>query len=118
MAYTTRAKGSWWEVDAGNPAEAAAAAGLPGSWPWFPQPLTTLVRADQVAGLPAKSTGATAGAPGAFTPAGSLTPANLAALVGVVAAPATAWATGDYVVTADAAHNHWAGAAWAAGDAP
>jgi len=66
-------------------------------------------------GTPA--TGATAGSPGSFTPAGCETPANLAGLAGVVASPATAWTTGQHVITADTQHNHWSGSAWAAGDA-
>lgn len=66
---------------------------------------------------PITATGATAGAPGAFTPAGAVTPANLAALSTVTASPATAWATGEHVVLGDASHAHWSGTAWAAGDA-
>lgn len=59
--------------------------------------------------------GATAGAPGFFTPSGATTPANLAALTGVVASPATAWTTGQYVITADLLANNWTGTVWAAG---
>jgi hypothetical protein len=61
------------------------------------------------------ATGATAGAPGFFTPTGATTPANLAALTGITAAPATAWTTGQYVITADLLAAHWTGSAWAAG---
>jgi len=61
------------------------------------------------------ATGASAGAPGIFTPAGCSTPANLAGLTGVVAAPATAWTTGQYVVTADHLGAHWSGTAWVLG---
>ncbi len=61
--------------------------------------------------------GATAGAPGYFTPTGASSPANLAALTGLTASPASAWATGQYVITADLLANHWSGAAWAAGKA-
>ena len=61
--------------------------------------------------------GATAGAPGYFTPTGASSPANLAALTGITASPAAAWATGQYVITADLLANHWSGAAWAAGKA-
>ena len=70
---------------------------------------------------PAKDTGAvaaagaTAGAPGYFTPSGANTPANMAALSGVTAAPTTAWATGQYVITADHLASHWSGTAWVAG---
>jgi hypothetical protein len=61
------------------------------------------------------ATGATAGTPGVFTPSGATTPANLAALTGITASPATAWTTGQYVVTADLLGAHWTGSAWAAG---
>lgn len=63
------------------------------------------------------ATGATAGSPGSFTPAGATTPADLADLSDVTASPATAWTTGQHVVTADSTHAHWDGAAWATGDA-
>jgi hypothetical protein len=61
------------------------------------------------------ATGATAGQPGYFTPTGATTPANLAALSGITASPATAWTTGQYVVTADLLAANWTGSAWAAG---
>jgi hypothetical protein len=61
------------------------------------------------------ATGAAAGAPGYFTPAGAIVPANLAALSGIVASPATAWTTGQYVITADLLANNWSGSAWVAG---
>jgi hypothetical protein len=61
------------------------------------------------------ATGATAGAPGYFTPSGATTPANLAALTGITASPTTAWTTGQYVVTADLLAAHWSGTAWVAG---
>ena len=67
---------------------------------------------------PVVATGATAGAPGSFTPAGATVPANLAAMTGITANPATAWTTGQHVVLGDASHAHWTGTAWAAGDAP
>jgi hypothetical protein len=63
------------------------------------------------------ATGATAGAPGFYTPSGATTPANLAALTGITATPATAWATGQYVITADLLAAHWSGSAWVAGKA-
>lgn len=64
-------------------------------------------------------TGATAGAPGAFTPAGANLPDTLAALQAgsVTASPATAWTAGQYVVLGDSSHAHWTGTAWAAGNA-
>ena len=63
------------------------------------------------------ATGATAGAPGAFTPAGAIRPANLAALQGgsVTASPATAWTTGQHVVLLDGSSANWTSSAWAAG---
>jgi hypothetical protein len=63
------------------------------------------------------ATGATAGSPGFFTPSGANPPANLAALTGITAVPATAWAVGQWVNTADLLANHWTGSAWAAGKA-
>ncbi|MEV4642772.1 hypothetical protein AB0J80_36065 [Actinoplanes sp. NPDC049548] len=64
-------------------------------------------------GVPA--TGATAGSPGAFTPAGAATPANLAALDEVDANPSTKWTPGQYVILGDTTNAHWNGAAWASG---
>jgi len=74
--------------------------------------------------LPA--TGATAGIPGTWTPAGSLVPASPAALsqsnpVRVVASPTTAWTTGQYVQTQTAGaagRASWTGSAWVSGAAP
>jgi hypothetical protein len=63
------------------------------------------------------ATGATAGVPGYFTPSGANSPANLAALTGVVATPATAWLTGTYVITADLLAAHWSSSAWVIGKA-
>lgn len=68
------------------------------------------------------STGATAGAPGTWTPAGSTPPANVTALIAgvpnvVAANPTTAWTVGQYVATGDAAQAHWSGTAWVAGAA-
>jgi len=67
---------------------------------------------------PPLATGATVGAPGAWTPTGSTPPANLAACASVVATPTTAWATGSYMVLGDASHAYWNGTAWTAGNAP
>jgi hypothetical protein len=67
---------------------------------------------------PVAATGATLGTPGTFTPAGAITPANLAAMTGITATPATAWTTGSYVVLGDASHAHWSGTAWVVGNAP
>lgn len=68
------------------------------------------------------ATGATAGTPGTWTPPGSTPPASVAALQAsaIVASPATAWTTGQYVQTGTAGapgEAHWDGAAWAAGQA-
>ena len=68
------------------------------------------------AGLAA--TGATGGTPGSFQPAGAGAPANLAAMTGITATPATAWLTGQYVTLADTTKAHWSGTAWASGVAP
>ena len=69
-------------------------------------------------------TGVTAGSPGAFTPSGSIAPANLTtlkadAVVGDsgTAKPVGAWTTGQYVVLADGSNAHWDGAKWVAGKA-
>lgn len=64
-------------------------------------------------------TGATAGAPGAFTPAGANLPDTLADLQAssIVASPATAWTAGQYVVLGDSSHAHWDGDSWEAGAA-
>jgi hypothetical protein len=64
------------------------------------------------------ATGAVAGAPGYYTPSGATVPANLAALAGVTASPATNWAAGQYIVTADLLANNWNGSAWVAGKHP
>lgn len=66
------------------------------------------------------ATGATAGTPGSWTPAGSTPPANLTALQAsaIVANPATPWTTGQYVALGDQSHAHWDGAAWTTGAAP
>jgi hypothetical protein len=55
---------------------------------------------------------------GSFTPAGATPPANLAALAGVVANPAAAWTSGQFIVLADGTKAHWTGTAWAAGATP
>jgi hypothetical protein len=64
------------------------------------------------------ATGATAGSPGSFTPGGSTTPANLAAMTGLTASPATAWTTGQHVILGDASHAYWNSTTWVAGNAP
>jgi hypothetical protein len=69
------------------------------------------------------ATGATAGIPGTWTPAGSTPPADLAALQGsaIVATPVTAWTSGQYVQTQEvgaAGRATWTGAGWVGGAAP
>lgn len=66
-------------------------------------------------GVPAE--GATAGSPGAFTPANSYGPADLADLItsGIVADPTTAWVAGEFVTLRDGSTAHWDGTAWVAG---
>jgi hypothetical protein len=53
------------------------------------------------------ATGADAGTPGSFTPSGAVTPANFAAMTGIVANPATTWTTGQHVVLLDTTTAHW-----------
>ena len=66
---------------------------------------------------PPPATGATAGTPGTWTPAGAAPPADFAAIGSIVATPATAWITGEYVVLGDASEASWNGTAWTAGRA-
>ncbi|QWQ42098.1 hypothetical protein KME66_14595 [Streptomyces sp. YPW6] len=63
------------------------------------------------------ATGATAGTPGTFTPAGSNVPYGLTDLSGVTASPATAWTSGRYVVLGDATRAFWDGDSFEAGEA-
>jgi hypothetical protein len=69
------------------------------------------------------ATGATAGIPGTWTPPGSQVPPNLAAVTswGIVASPATAWTSGQFVQTGTAGaagRATWTGSAWVGGAAP
>ncbi|MEU9795064.1 hypothetical protein AB0E27_31515 [Streptomyces sparsogenes] len=61
------------------------------------------------------ATGATAGKPGTFTPAGAVIPNDLADLALITASPATAWTTGQYVALGDGTNAYWDGDSWAAG---
>lgn len=64
------------------------------------------------------ATGATAGTPGAFTPAGAAAPATLAALRALGdLGQSTAWTTGQHVILGDASHVHWDGDSWETGNA-
>ena len=70
---------------------------------------------------PIAPTGATAGAPGTWTPAGAQPAASLTAMSSVVANPATPWTTGQYVQTATPGAPGqccWTGSAWVGGRAP
>jgi hypothetical protein len=61
------------------------------------------------------ATGATAGIPGSFTPAGATPPANLAAMTGITASPATAWTTGQHVEMGNGSDCFWNGTSWQPG---
>lgn len=70
---------------------------------------------------PGMATGATAGIPGTWTPAGATPRANPASMAGIVASPATAWTSGQYVQTqlaGAAGRTTWTGTAWVGGAAP
>ena len=72
------------------------------------------------------ATGATAGIPGTWTPAGSAAPTSVPNLIAgvpnaVAPSPATAWTSGQYVQTGtpDAAGRAtWSGTTWVGGAAP
>jgi hypothetical protein len=72
------------------------------------------------------ATGATAGVPGSWTPAGSRAPASVTDLAAgtpnpVVASPATAWTSGQFVQTRTAGATgraSWSGSSWVGGAAP
>jgi hypothetical protein len=66
---------------------------------------------------PETATGATAGSPGTWTPAGASAPANLAACGAVTASPVSAWATGEHMILGDASACSWNGSTWIAGPA-
>lgn len=67
---------------------------------------------------PPAATGATAGTPGTYTPAGAAQPRNLAALANVTADPTEAWVDGEHVRLYDGSTAYWNGTAWVAGEAP
>jgi hypothetical protein len=69
------------------------------------------------------ATGATAGTPGTFTPAGARAPLNVANIQGgvpnaVTATPATPWTTGQRIVLRDGSLACWTGSGWVGGAAP
>lgn len=74
----------------------------------LPEPFTE----DQTPGVAA--TGATAGTPGSWTPAGAKVPATLAECPALTGQPA--WTTGQYAYLKDGTSQvHWNGTAWATG---
>jgi hypothetical protein len=67
------------------------------------------------------ATGATAGTPGSYTPAGAMAPNNITDMIAgvpatVVASPTTAWTTGQHVILGNGTHANWNGTAWELGD--
>jgi hypothetical protein len=64
------------------------------------------------------ATGATAGLPGTFTPAGATPPFALANMTGIVASPGTNWTVGQHVELGNGADVHWNGTIWVAGVHP
>ncbi len=84
------------------------------------------VHADGLGPAAIYATGATAGIPGSWTPAGCIVPASQTAVmqgkpITITATPATAWTTGQYVQTATAGAAGrvcWTGSAWVGGAAP
>jgi hypothetical protein len=82
--------------------------------------LTTVAPPEATCGateLGTEATGAAAGTPGNATPANSYFPETIAEMSGVVAAPNTAWTSGQYVILGDGSTAHWSGSAWVAGAA-
>ncbi|WP_028192290.1 hypothetical protein [Salinispora pacifica] len=65
-----------------------------------------------------QATGADAGSPGTYTPAGAMAPTDLATIAAVIANPLSAWTTGQYVVLGDSSNAYWDGDSWEAGEAP
>ena len=61
------------------------------------------------------ATGAAAGLPGSFTPAGATPVYAIAGMTGITASPATPWTTGQHVEMGDGNNVYWNGTAWAAG---
>lgn len=103
---------------------------------WSPEPINSMAAERQrtfdkmasgavMYGVPS-ATGATAGIPGTWTPAGSAVPSSPALLaqsvpMKVTASPATPWTTGQYVQTdiaGAAGRASWTGTAWVSGAAP
>jgi hypothetical protein len=89
---------------------------------WY-APNQQCVHADTLGPAQVHATGANAGVPGAWTPAGSDPPNSVADLQAgvplvIVANPATNWTVGQYVATSTAGSTgeaNWNGTAWVAG---
>lgn len=64
------------------------------------------------------ATGATAGTPGDWTPAGAVPCPTFTQMDTITASPATAWTTGQYVELGDWTYAHWGGTNWTSGKAP
>jgi hypothetical protein len=64
------------------------------------------------------ATGATAGLPGSFTPAGATPPQALANMTGIVASPGTNWTVGQHVEMGNGLDCYWNGTTWIAGVHP
>jgi hypothetical protein len=64
------------------------------------------------------ATGATAGTPGSYTPAGATVPSDVGGMSGITASPATAWTGGQYVPLSPSGSAYWNGTAWTLGVAP
>ena len=64
------------------------------------------------------ATGATAGLPGSFTPAGATPPFALANMTGITASPGTNWTVGQHVELGNGSDAHWNGTIWVAGVHP
>ena len=106
LAAVPGAQGQCWIV-AG---EYLGAAGTP-----VPATSTMPVPAKPILVPAVVATGATAGTPGTFTPAGAVPPANFGAMTGITASPNTNWTTGQSVLLADNSSANWNGTAWVAG---
>ncbi len=101
-----------------------AAKSAPGPSPqvattWY-APNQQCVHADTLGPAQVHATGANAGVPGAWTPAGSDPPNTVAELqagypLTITANPATNWTVGQNIVCGNGATANWNGTAWVAG---
>jgi hypothetical protein len=84
------------------------------------------VHADGLGPAGVHSTGANAGAPGTWTPAGSIPPINPAECaagrpLGITPSPSSNWTVGQYMATGTAGasgETNWNGTAWVPGRHP